>query len=298
MDLASQMILFASVVDHGSFSATARSLGLTPSAVSKQIGQLEDKLGVRLLNRSSRQVSMTAEGRSFYESCAEISAEVSRAEALALSFSGTPKGNLHMAVTVAFGKARLLPILPLFTAKYPEVTITLELTDRAVNLQDSDFDLAIRFPEQMTDSSAIACKLGSSRRILCAAPAYIAAHGAPETPDALTDHNCLSVSTVAHWNDWHFRQGPHRWTVHADGNFAANSADAVFHATLAGLGIAQLSSYLVEKDIAAGRLIRLLPGYEEEPTDIFAIYCTRRNLSPKVRAFLDFLLESFREPPH
>ncbi len=298
MDIASQMILFANVVDHGSFSATARSLGLTPSAVSKQISQLEDRLGVRLLNRSTRHISMTAEGQSFYERCAEISAGVTRAEELAQTLSGKPQGNLRIAATVAFGKARLLPLMSAFIEAYPEIKVALELTDRHIDLSDSEFDLAIRFPEQITDASLVACKLASSKRILCASPAYIKAHGAPLGPDDLKNHNCLRISTVSHWNDWHFRRGDETWTFTATGNFDANSADAVYHATLSGLGIAQLSSYLVEPDLAAGRLVALLPDYEEEASDIFAVYSDKRNLSPKVRVFIDFLVEHFRPLPH
>ncbi|TNE40230.1 MAG: LysR family transcriptional regulator [Alphaproteobacteria bacterium] len=298
MDIASQMILFAHVVDHGSFSAAARALGLTPSAVSKQINQLEDRLGVRLLNRSTRQISTTLEGRSFYERCAEISAGVTKAEELALSMSGRPQGNLRVAATVAFGKAQLLPLMPAFTEAYPDIKVALELTDRHIDLAGSDVDLAIRFPEQITETSVVACKLSSSRRILCAAPAYIRAHGAPEVPEDLKNHNCLRISTVTPWNDWHFRKGEERWHFEAGGNFDANSADAVYHATLAGLGIAQLSSYLVEPDIANGRLVALLPEYEEEASDIFAVYSDKRNLSPKVRVFIDFLVKHFRPLPH
>ncbi|MEX0583194.1 MAG: LysR family transcriptional regulator [Sneathiella sp.] len=298
MDIASQMILFANVVDHGSFSATARTLGLTPSAVSKQISQLEDRLGVRLLNRSTRHVSTTLEGRTFYERCAEISAGVTRAEELAQLMSGKPQGNLRIAATVSFGKTCLMPLLPAFTASFPEVKVALELTDRQIDLSDSDYDLAIRFPEQITDTSLVACKLASSKRHLCASPAYLDMHGTPETPDDLKDHNCLRISTVAHWNDWHFRKGDETWTFAATGNFDANSADAVYHATLAGLGIAQLSSYLVDPDIAAGRLVTLLAEYEEEATDIFAVYSDKRNLSPKVRVFIDYLVEHFRPLPH
>ncbi|MFC4271647.1 LysR family transcriptional regulator [Sneathiella chungangensis] len=298
MDIASQMILFANVVDHGSFSATARSLGLTPSAVSKQISQLEDRLGVRLLNRSTRHISMTAEGQSFYERCAEISAGVTRAEELAQTLSGKPQGNLRIAATVAFGKARLLPLMSAFIEAYPEIKVALELTDRHIDLSDSEFDLAIRFPEQITDASLVACKLASSKRILCASPAYIKAHGAPLGPNDLKNHNCLRISTVSHWNDWHFRRGDETWTFTATGNFDANSADAVYHATLSGLGIAQLSSYLVEPDLAAGRLVALLPDYEEEASDIFAVYSDKRNLSPKVRVFIDYLVEHFRPLPH
>ncbi|WP_373088231.1 LysR family transcriptional regulator [Sneathiella sp.] len=298
MDIASQMILFANVVDHGSFSATARSLGLTPSAVSKQISQLENRLGLRLLNRSTRQISPTLEGRSFYEHCAGISAGVIQAEALAESLSGRPTGNLRVATTVAFGKAQLLPLMTAFIASYPELKVALELTDRHIDLAATDYDLAIRFADQITETSVVACKLASSRRLLCASPTYLAAHAAPETPEDLIGHNCLRISTVAHWNEWQFRKGEQTWQFEAAGNFDANSADAVYHATLAGLGIAQLSSYLVDPDIASGRLVALLPEYEEKATDIFAVYSDKRNLSPKVRVFIDYLVEHLRPLPH
>jgi DNA-binding transcriptional LysR family regulator len=225
MDIASQMILFANVVDHGSFSATARSLGLTPSAVSKQISQLEDRLGVRLLNRSTRQVSTTLEGRSFYERCARISAEVHRAEELAHSFSGRPQGHLRVATSVAFGKARLLPLIPNFTARYPMLKLSLEVTDRPIDLSESDYDVAIRIMEQITDTSLVSRKLATSKRLLCATPSYIAQYGRPEKPADLKNHNCLRISTVNHWNDWHFNLGNETYTFTANGNFDTNSAD-------------------------------------------------------------------------
>jgi DNA-binding transcriptional LysR family regulator len=221
MDIASQMILFANVVDHGSFSSTARDLGLTPSAVSKQIGHLEDRLGVRLLNRSTRQISLTEEGRPFYARCAEIAAEVVEAEAMAHSMGERPQGNLRVAATVAFGKSQLLPLMPAFIAGFPELKVTLELTDRPFDLTESSFDIAIRVSEQIEDSSLIARKLTSNKRVICAAPSYIETHGKPKIPEDLADHNCLRISTVAHWNEWHFRQGGRDWYHHADGNFDA-----------------------------------------------------------------------------
>lgn len=294
MDIASQMILFANVVDHGSFSSTARSLGLTPSAVSKQIGQLEGRLGVRLLNRSTRDVTATEEGRTFYVHCAQISTEVDEATALALSLSTRPQGRLRIAATVAFGKAQLLPLIPVFTGLYPELKVELELTDRPVDLSASEYDIAIRFPEQITDTSLVACKLSSNKRIVCATPAYLKAHGTPLTPDDLGAHNCLRISTVDHWNQWKFHTDTAQWTHEATGNFNANSADAIYHAARAGLGIAQLSSYLIEPDLKSGALVALLPDFLTEESDIFAVYSDKRNLSPKIRVFIDYLVEHFR----
>jgi len=295
MDIANQMILFANVVDHGSFSATARSLGQSPSAVSKQIGHLEDRLGVRLLNRSTRNVSLTDEGRPFYERCARIAAGVSEAESLAVSMGSRPQGTLRIAATVAFGKTRLLPLLPIFLRDHPDLRIVLDLTDRIVDLTESDHDMAIRFTEQVDDPSVIARKLTDNDRILCASPDYIAAHGAPDLPVDLSRHNCLRISAVEEWNRWHFKEAGQTILHNAAGNFEADSADAVYHATLAGLGISRLSSYLVGADIEAGRLVHLLPDHHEDQTGVFAVYSSKRNLSPKVRVFVDYLIDHFRE---
>ena len=295
MDIANQMILFANVVDHGSFSATARSLGQSPSAVSKQISHLEDRLGVRLLNRSTRNVSLTDEGRPFYERCARIAAGVSEAESLAVSMGSRPQGTLRIAATVAFGKTRLLPLLPIFLRDHPDLRIVLDLTDRIVDLTESDHDMAIRFTEQVDDPSVIARKLTDNDRILCASPDYIAAHGAPDLPVDLSRHNCLRISAVEEWNRWHFKEAGQTILHNAAGNFEANSADAIYHATLAGLGISRLSSYLVAADIEAGRLVHLLPDHHEDQTGVFAVYSSKRNLSPKVRVFVDYLIDHFRE---
>jgi len=294
MDIANQMILFANVVDHGSFSATARSLGQSPSAVSKQISHLEDRLGVRLLNRSTRTISLTEAGRPFYARCAEIAAGVSEAESLAVSMGSRPQGTLRIAASVAFAKALLVPALPPFLKAHPDLRIMLDLTDRHVDLAESDHDVAIRFSEQMDDPTVIARKLTDNERLLCASPDYVAAHGQPQSPEDLGQHNCLRISTVDDWNLWHFQQADQLLEHKAAGNFEADSADGIYHAALAGLGIARLSSYLVRSDIECGRLVHLLPGHREDRTEIFAVYSSRRNLSPKVRVFVDYLVAHFR----
>ncbi len=297
LNLASQLILFANVVDHGSFSATARALGLTPSAVSRQIAHLEDHFGVRLLQRSTRKVSLTEEGRSLYSHCAGIAREVSEVEQLAQSLSGAPRGTLRVATTVAFGKSQLLPALPAFLDNYPDLRVMVELSDRPVDLTESGHDVAIRFADQIEDASLVACKLASNDRVVCAAPSYIERHGALQCPADLAQHNCLRVSTVDTWNEWHFGDAGSNVAIHASGNFEANSADGVYHAALAGIGIARLSAYLVNPDLQSGRLVELMPDFGEERTDIFAVYPDRHNLSPKVRAFVDHLIQHFRPVP-
>lgn len=295
MDIAHQMILFADVVEHGSFSATARVLGLTPSAVSKRIADLEDRLGIRLLNRSTRHISLTEEGRSFHIRCAEISSRVRAAEALGLSMGDQPKGTLRVASTVAFGKAKVLPLLPEFLAEHSDVRVHLDMTDRPIDLSTASYDMAIRFSEQIEDKSLVARKLISNRRIICAAPSYLDANGMPSQPNELKAHNCLTVSTVDHWNDWHFEQEGQKFSLHVSGNFEASSADAVYYATLAGLGIARLSAYLVAEDLRQGRLVHLLPDHAVETSDILIVFSERRNLSPKVRVFVDYLAAKFAD---
>lgn len=290
-------MIFARAVQEGGFSAAARALDLTPSAVSKQISRLEDRLGVRLLNRTTRHISLTEEGRAFYERCARITAEIEAATEAVTALQGHVQGSLRVASTVAFGKHLVLPLIPEFLGRYPELRVLLEVTDRAVDLVEEGVDVAIRFTEQLTDPSLVARRLAINRRVVCAAPSYIEAHGAPTTPDDLLKHNCLSLYTVSSFNDWEFDGPEGNRVLHVVGNFETNSADALYHAALAGLGIARLSTYLVGPDLKAGRLVALLPEYVHEKASILAVYPHRRHLSLKVRAFVDFLVEKFTPVP-
>ena len=297
MDIATQMLIFARAVQEGGFSAAARALDLTPSAVSKQISRLESRLGVRLLNRTTRHISLTDEGRLFYERSARIATEIAEAEEWVTALHGNVRGTLRVAATVAFAKNRVLPLIPEFLSRYPELRVVLEVTDRTVDLVDEGVDVAIRFTEQMTDPSLVARRLAINRRIVCAAPSYLKAHGVPQTPEDLMKHNCLMLYTVSTFNDWEFKGPEGSRVLHVSGNFETNSADTVYYAALAGLGIARLSTYLVGADVKAGRLVHLLPAYVHEKASILAVYPHRRHMSPKVRAFIDFLVEKFTPVP-
>jgi DNA-binding transcriptional LysR family regulator len=204
---------------------------------------------------------------------------------------------LRVVSTVAFAKAQLLPLMPDFLADFPDIRLSLELTDRPVDLAAESVDVAIRFSEQLDDPSVIARRLAGNRRVICAAPEYLARHGTPEAPADLSKHNCLRLSTVASWNDWHLEGPDGADPAPIAGNFEANSADAIYHAALAGVGIARLSTYLVGEDLRAGRLVRLLPDQPCGDSELFAIYSDKRNLSPKVRAFIDFLVGRFGPVP-
>ena len=292
MDLPSQMVLFAKVVDGGSFSAAARSLDLSPSSISRQIAQLEDTLGLRLLNRTNHGISTTDEGWQFLKRCQVVASEVFEAKALLDSLSGRPTGRLRLASTVAFGNVQLLPVLPRFLSENREVSLSLHLTDETVDFGSDDVDVAIRFSEQLDDQNLIVRKLARNRRVLVASPGYVQKHGLPQAQADLAGHTCLTLTTAPDWNSW-VPPG----TETARQVFQASSADAVYHAALAGIGIARLSTYLVNADIEAGRLVRVLPDYRQEESAIVAAYRDRRNVSPRIRAFIDFLGGCFGPVP-
>ena len=296
MDLPSQIVLFARVVEAGSFSEASRALNQSPSAVSKQIARLEDSVAVRLLVRSKNGVTLTDEGRAFYERCAEIRRGIDAAEELVVSFSDHPKGLLHVAATVAFGKSQILPVMPGFMARHPDVEITANFSDQTPNFSEEPVDVAVLFTEQIEDQSLIARKIAHNRRVICASPEYLRRFSMPRTAEDLQNHNCLKLSTVSRFNDWHLDELQERG-VHLNSTFEANSADALYHATLAGIGVARLSTYLIGRDLSEGRLIRILPGYEDNTSDIFAVYSAKRNMSPKVRAFIDHLVAEFSPAP-
>lgn len=297
MELSSQMVLFARVVDSGSFSSASRELHQSPSAVSKQISSLENEIGIRLLTRSSRGISLTDEGRVFYHRCAEIRRNVASALDLADSLIDHPQGLLHVATTVAFGKSQLLPALPNFLDANPEIEIDLEFNDRPIDVSETPVDVAIQFAEQIEDQGLIGKKLAVNRRIICASPSYVSRYGRPKGPAELASHNFLRLSTVEKWNDWVDEVCGNDNRATTQSNFTANSTDAIYHAAMAGLGVARLPTYLIAEDLATGRLINLLPELEDSSSNIYAVYSMRRNMSPKVRVFLNYLGTQFADEP-
>lgn len=297
MDKATQMLIFVRSVDEGSFSGAARAMDLTPSAVSKQISALEDRLGVRLFNRTTRHISLTEAGQAFYERCNRIMAEIEEAEETASSLQDQVRGTLRVSATAAFARVEVLPLLKEFLDRYPDLSIQIELTDRPVDVVEEGLDAAIRLHEQVDDPSLVARKLAVNRRIICAAPSYLERHGIPSAPEELLHHNCLTLYTVSRFNDWEFEGTDGNRVLHVAGNFQANTADALYKAAIAGIGLARLSTWLVAPDIRAGRLVSVLPQYTHEKSAYYALYPHRRHLSRKVRAFVDFLVEKFTPMP-
>lgn len=298
MDRAGEMAIFIKAVEEGSFSSAARALKLTPSAVSKQIGRLEDRLGVRLLNRTTRQLSATEEGDAFYQRCVRILTDMEEAELAVSQRHAVPRGTLRVNCGVAFGKNQITPMVPEFLDRYPEVNVEITLTDAIADLVEEGQDIAIRFGE-LQDSSMIARQLAVSRRAICCSPEYLKRMGEPTHPTDLTHHNRLGFSTATHLNKWVFKlEDGSEYPVRVEGNFTANNGETIHEMVLAGLGIARLAEFLVAPEVKESKLVRILtPYYRDVEVPINAVYPTRRHLSSKVRALIDFLVEKFTPVP-
>ncbi|WP_119458837.1 LysR family transcriptional regulator [Rhodospirillaceae bacterium SYSU D60014] len=297
MDRLNAMQAFARVAELGSFSAAARQLGLAKSVVSKLVMGLENHLGARLLNRTTRRLSLTEAGVTYYEACARILGAVEEADLSVSRLQAIPRGRLKVNASMSFGFLHLAPAIPDFLARYPELQIDLTLNDRFVDLVDGGYDVAVRIGA-LADSSLIARKLAPARRIVCGSPDYFARHGVPQLPEDLADHNCLGYSYQVSGNEWPFRGPEREHRVKVSGSFEVNNGDALRAAAIGGLGIVLLPSFIIGDDLAAGRLRCVLSAYRAPETDIHAVYPHSRHLSAKVRAFVDFLAERFGPQPY
>ncbi|WP_217807781.1 LysR family transcriptional regulator [Oceanibacterium hippocampi] len=290
------MRLLTTAVEAGSFSAAGRQLGLAPSSVSRQINGLEDKLGVRLLNRSTRKLSLTEAGLIYYQRAKQVLADIEEANLAVTKLGASPTGSLRVTAPVAFGRLHIAPAIPEFVARHPEVSVDLILTDNIIDLIEAGIDLAVRIAE-LKDSSLIARKLANNNRVVCGSPDYFRKHGVPTTPTELERHNCLLYKQTGHQDTWRFRCEDGMKEIRVSGNLQCNNAEALLAAALNGLGIVLLSSWMVQSDIASGRLVQILPDYTASPsaldTAIYAVFSHNRHLSPKVRAFVDFLVERY-----
>ena len=281
---------FLRVAETGSFSAAGTALGLSPSAVSKQISHLEDRLGARLLNRTTRSVHLTDMGRAFLERGRAALTALEEAEAAVTDLTQAPRGTLRVSMPVGFGRAHVAPLIPDFLARHPDLSVELEQNDRLVNLVEEGFDVAVRMGD-LADSSLIARRVAPMRRIVCASPGYLDRHGTPHAPRDLTDHACLVFAQAGRVMEWVFGDGADRHVVRVKGRLTSNSNETLIHAALAGHGLVRLSNYLLGEHFRHGRLVRLLEPYETHEAGVFAVYPAARHLSPKVRAFIDFLVD-------
>ncbi|OZI71478.1 LysR family transcriptional regulator [Bordetella genomosp. 12] len=292
MDTYGAMQTFAKVVELGSFAGAADRAGIARSVVTRQIAFLEEKYGVRLLNRSTRKLSLTDAGRAFYERVRPLLNELAELD-LALQAQGSqPTGRLRVAAPVSFGALHLGPAIADYLQTYPQVVIDLDLNDRVVDLVEDGYDVAVRIGP-LTDSSLVARPLAPQPLYVCAAPAYLARHGTPQQPEDLRLHRCLHYSYASGGNDWTFEQDGRTTVVRINPAMRANNGDVLRTAALAGHGIIQQPEFLVGEDLRAGRLVAVLPDYERPPITMMAVYPHRRLLSPKVRSFVEHLETHF-----
>jgi DNA-binding transcriptional LysR family regulator len=289
MDLFASMRMYVAVVEGGSFAAAADKLEISRAMVSKQIQKLEEHLGTRLMNRTTRRLSLTETGREFYERSTQIMGDVEEAEQIAGQMTRVPQGVLRVTIPLSYGQHRLAAVIGEYTQAYPQVQLDISLSDRKVDLIDEGFDLAIRIGA-MPQSDLIARKLGGVRSIVCAAPAYLATHGVPQTPADLARHACLGYTLTGTGADWRLEGPEGLVAVAITGPIRADNGDIIRLAALGGAGIAFQPQFIVGDDIAAGRLVRVLPDWQSAELGVYAVYPSRKHLSAKVRTFVDFLV--------
>jgi len=281
------LTVFTKVAEHGGFTAAARRLGLSVSAVTKTVARLEDELGTQLFNRTTRQLHTTDYGQEFYERCIRILADLEDAETALRQGSISYSGRVRVITPFSFGRVTLVPELPSFLRKYPEIVLDLNFSDQPVDLIAEGYDVAVRTGE-ISDSRLTTRLLTRGSQVTFASPTYLARHGLPRTPEDLRDHNCI----VGRFGpEWSFR-GPDRkpMTVRVSGNAVVNSGDALREAAVAGIGIGQGTWWLVRKDLERGLVESILPDYALEGMPISILYPAQRHLPAKVRVFIDFLV--------
>ena len=295
MDRFAELKAFCLVAASGGFSPAARQLGVATSSVTRLVDALEARLGAVLLNRSTRSVTLTDTGRSYYEEARRVLEQLDAADDAVAGQGGDVKGVLRVAAPVSFATLHIAPILPELRARYPRLVLDLRLSDEAARLVDESIDVAIRIGRIEPDSTLVARRLGSHRRLLCASPAYLASRGMPILPPDLAHHDCLQLAERRVWRMRRLEGEGEAEEISIDAVLQANSAELLRQAALAGLGVAMLAHWLVRDDVAAGRLVPVLPAWEANPgpmdVALHALYQTNRRGSHKIRAFVDLLAE-------
>jgi DNA-binding transcriptional LysR family regulator len=293
------MICFARVVEAGSFTAAADKLGLSKSVVSARVAQLEDRVGSRLLNRTTRKLSLTADGMAFYERCARLVSAADDATADVDGPSEVPRGALRVLAPAAFAQEYLAPPLATYVERHPQVRVELTLSDKLVDLADDGIDLAIRIAPSVEGGGSLSSRrLAGDHTVLCASPGYLARKGLPTAAEQLVQHDCLVYSLLRISDEWRFRApgGRDTFTVPIEGRFQAASAGVLRQAALAGMGITVLPSFMVAEDLALGRLRTVVDTFAGVELGIFAVYAQARRPPTKVRALVDVLAAHFKKP--
>ena len=293
MDRLSAIQVFAQVVESGSFAKAADRLGLSTSATSRHVAELEGHLQTRLLNRTTRRVSLTESGRAFYERAVQLLADLEEAEQEAARAAVVPRGTIRLTTSVNFGVRHLAPAIADFLAEHAEVRFDVSLSDRIVDLVEEGFDLGVRVGTAGSEN-LVARKLGETQLVPCAAPVYLAAHGTPQVPEDLERHNCLTYEYVTPRNLWRFRDASGRErAVRVSGTLHTNNGDLLAETAARGAGIVFEPAFIVGPDVRAGRLVPLLQDFMAPPLPIYAVYPSRKHLSAKVRGFVEFLITRF-----
>jgi DNA-binding transcriptional LysR family regulator len=293
MDKYQEMRVFAAVVDASSFVKAGDALGLSKQAVSRHVAELESRLGVRLLRRTTRKLSLTDEGQVFYARCSELVGNIDDAEAEITSRTGEGSGLLTVNVPLSFGLLYLAPLWPLFMRQHPKITLDVTLVDQVVDLVEEGFDVAVRIA-RLPSSSLISRKLSSTRVILCASPEYLARRGTPRHPSELAQHDVMSYSLLSTGESWEFSGPDGRVAVKVTPRMRTNSGDTCTAAALQHLGIILQPSFMVGPHLIAGTLVEVLPDHHCMELDVYAVYPSRKFLAPRVRLLIDFLVEAFR----
>jgi DNA-binding transcriptional LysR family regulator len=294
MDRLTSLTAFVRVVDSGGFSAAGRKLNMSTTMVSNHIQALEERLGARLLNRTTRKVSPTEVGKAYYDRCIQILADLEQADDIAGALQSTPRGTLRI-YTATHIVPFIAPVVAEFLATYPEVKVDLSMGERAIDLIDEGIDIAVRLTPP-TESSLIVRTLATWRHVLCCSPGYLEQHGRPLELAELTERNCVRHALYPFGDEWHFadRKGMPA-TVRVSGNLITNSGETLRRAALAGVGVSLAAGFLVHDDLETGRLIRLLPEYRPVELSMNAVYPHRHHLSAKVRTFIDLLVHHSAE---
>lgn len=297
MDQFKQISTFVEVVAKGSLSAAARAEGIAPAMIGRRLDALEERLGVKLLQRTTRKIALTNEGAAFLEDCQRILTELTDAESAVSERSAKASGHLMISTPAGFGRQHVAPLIPSFLAEHRDVTVTLNLNDRIVDLIGEGIDVAIRIAT-LSDSSLIGVKLADNQRVVVASPTYLKRHGTPTSLDDLARHNCLAISSDGSQRGWTFRQNGKNVTLKVAGNMVCNDGEVLHDWALSGKGLAWRSMWEVGTEIESGALVTVLNEFAAPGNDIYAVFAQRRHLPLRIRALVDFLRRAYAQPEY
>lgn len=292
-----QISTFVEVVARGSLSAAARAEGIAPAMIGRRLDALEQRLGVKLLQRTTRKLALTNEGAAFLEDCQRILAELEEAELAVAERSVKASGHLLISAPAGFGRQHVAPLIPSFVAEHRDVTVALNLNDRLVDLIGEGIDVAIRIAS-LSDSSLVSTKLADNHRVVVGAPSYLKRAGTPRVPTDLIKHNCLAISGEGSQRGWTFRENGKNVTLKVSGNMVCNDGEVLHDWALAGKGLAWRSMWEVGAEIESGQLVTMLDQFAAPGNDIYAVFAQRRHLPLRIRAFVDFLRHSYAQPDY